>query len=437
MVLSKKELDRVSVVQRLERKEIKQSDAARLLNRSVRQIKRLLRSYRLEGEKGLISKRRGRPSNNRLSEKLRRQIPKLIAEQYADFGPTLASEKLESRHQIQVSVESIRQLMIEHQLWSNKRRRGGRVFQLRVPRPCVGEMIQMDGSPHAWFEERGPSCCLIVFIDDASSRILMARFWPHETTEAYMVMLKHYLTRYGRPVSMYSDRHSIFRPLKSETGMHFTQFGRVLETLDIEAIHAQTPQAKGRVERANKTLQDRLVKELRLENICTMADANDFLDGYLSDYNKRFAKPPRIDTDVHRKVLHNKQELELIFSLQFQRVVSKSLQVQYNKTVYQINAPKRRHQLAHKTIIVCEQFDGEVTLLWQGKPLDFKVYQRGQAPTEVENEKTLNARVDRALHHQKQTSPSKPSVDHPWRRYRGLARKGNKYDQTTVSTSSE
>lgn len=419
VILSRKELDRVSILERLERREMGQKDAAKILNRTTRQVRRLQRQYRAQGAAGIASKKRGRPSNHRLADAIREQIPKVIAEHYHDFGPTLATEKLAERHAIQVSVESVRQLMIEHELWLPQRRRRTQIHRLRPPRPCFGEMIQVDGSPHAWFEDRAPECCLIVFIDDATSRVVAARFYPHETTEAYMAVLRSYLVTYGRPVSIYSDRHSIFRITSPEPRNQgsFTQFGRVLDTLDIEPIHAQSPQAKGRVERVNRTLQDRLVKEMRLAGISSIESANEFLVHYLDGFNRRFAKPPLVDVDAHRKVLHKPHDLDLIFAMQFQRTVSKTLTVQFNNTVYQLTDSNRARRLMRTKVIVCQHFDGHVTLLSAGKSLPYEIYERGHPLPEVVDDKQVNARVERAKKNQARSGTLTPPPDHPWRKW--------------------
>lgn len=198
-------------------------------------------------------------------------------------------------------------------------------------RPCRGELIQIDGSPHDWFEDRGPRCCLIVFIDDATGELGALRFVPVESTQAYMETLADYLDQHGRPVALYSDRHSIFRVNNPKASGNTTQFTRALQTLDIGAIHANTPQAKGRVERANQTLQDRLVKELRLNNIQTLKAANRFLPKFIQAYNQRFAKPPQSPTDAHRPVLHNSKELQLILAKQYTRTLSKNLTCQLKR----------------------------------------------------------------------------------------------------------
>jgi transposase len=281
ITMSQKEVDRLEVIQATVSKQILQSDAAAQLGLSVRQIKRLVKRYRQDGAAGLISGRRGKRPNNCIADRVREEALSLVRRNYADFTPTFAHEKLSEIHRLAFSVETLRQWMIADSIWKPKQRKKARVHQRRPRRPCLGELVQIDGSPHDWFEGRGERCTLIVFIDDATSRLMALRFVPAETTQAYMETLQGYLERNGRPVALYSDKHSIFRVNHPDHEGNQTQFSRALKTLDIESIHANTPQAKGRVERANQTLQDRLVKEMRLRNMDDMECANAFLPEFI------------------------------------------------------------------------------------------------------------------------------------------------------------
>ena len=240
---------------------------------------------------GLVSRQRGRASNHRMGTEKRERLTALLRDKYADFGPTLAAEKLLELEGFTVSRESIRQVQIAQGLWKPKRRRVRRVFQLRERRARFGELIQIDGSPHAWFEDRGPRCTLIVFIDDATGRLTALRFVPAETTRGYLEALRSHILEHGRPLALYSDRHGIFRlnAKDAQSGDGKTEFGRVAARLDIASIHALTPQAKGRVERANQTLQDRLVKELRLSGIGSIEAVNGFVPRFMVTWNTRFA----------------------------------------------------------------------------------------------------------------------------------------------------
>jgi hypothetical protein len=351
-----------------------------------------------------------------MKESLRERIRALLIERYPDFGPTLAHEKLWEVHQIEVSIETVRQLQIELALWKPKRRKAARAFQLRERRGRFGELIQIDGSPHDWFEGRSPRCTLIVFIDDATGRLVQLRFVPTETTDSYMVVLRQHLQQFGRPLALYSDRHGIFRINQEDpaNGNTLTQFGRALQGLEIEAIHAHTPQAKGRVERANQTLQDRLVKEMRLQGINDMETGNAFLPRFIADYDCRFAVVPSSAEDAHRPVIHSARELDLLLSEHNERTLTKNLIVQYRNTAYQLQHKGPGYHLRGAKVTVCELPSGEVVLFYKGHELPYTTYRKGERPPRVEDEKTLNERVDAALAKQAKP-PAKPSTSHPWR----------------------
>ena len=366
ITLSKRELDRVWVMEAMIDKRLGQREAAQQLNLSVRQIKRLVRCYGEFGPRGLVSGRRGKRSNHAMDPWVRSCVLTLVRERYADFGPTLASEKLSELHDLHLCAETLRQWMMVDGLWQPKRRRKARIHPRRLRRPGLGELVQIDGSPHDWFEGRAEPCTLIVFIDDATSRLLALRLVVAETTRAYMETLAAYLRQHRRPVALYSDKHSIFRVNHPQREGELTQFTRALKTLDIAAIHANSPQAKGRVERANQTLQDRLVKELRLQNICDLDTANAFLLAFREDYNRRFAVAPQNPNDAHRPVLHRESELALVLCLHHTRTLSKNLTCQFHNCEYQVQTQGAGYTLRKATITVCEAFDGTVTLLYKG-----------------------------------------------------------------------
>ena len=301
-------------------------------------------------------------------------------------------------------------------LWKPGRRKPARIHPRRPRRPCRGERVQIDGSPHDWFEDRGPRCTLIVFIDDATGALLVRRFAPAETTQADMETLRGYLAQHGRPVALYSDKHSIFRVNHPDREGALTPFTRALRTLDIEPIHANTPQAKGRVERANQTLQDRLVKELRLAGISNIDAANAFLPDFVRDYNQRFAAAPQNPTDAHRPVLHDAQALDLIFSLHAHRKLSKNLTVQYKNREYQLTGQGKGYRLRGAQVTLCEAFDGTVTLLYKGQALSHRILAEGEPPIPLDDEKSIHASVDRARALQLNRPAHKPAPDHPWRR---------------------
>lgn len=413
LTMSKKELTRLEVMQRLEEKRLTQKEAAEMLEVSTRHIRRLLQSYREQGEQGLVSKRRGKPSNNCLKPEVKQKAKDLLHSRYHDFGPTLAHEKLIELHELKLSVESIRTIMIAEELWKPRKVKRKVVHQMRLRRACLGELVQIDGSPHAWFEDRGPACCLLVYIDDATGKLMELFFVPVENTFGYFAATRRYLDRHGIPVAFYSDKHGIFKinAKNALSGSGLTQFGRGMKHLDIEIICANTPQAKGRVERANETLQDRLVKELRLQNINTIEAANDFTPEYIEDFNRRFAVQPRSNHNAHLPLLLSKDELDIIFSRQETRILSKNLTLQYHKVVYQIQTTRLTYAMRKAQVTVCENAQGKITILYKGKPLNYSIFHKQQRQAEV----VMSKEIDTHLKKIKKTH--KPAPDHPWRQY--------------------
>ena len=298
LTMSHTELERLEVIQRVRERRLRQEEVARMLGLGVRQVQRLCAAYRDQGAAGLVSGKRGRRSNRRLPDELQHRAMELVRARYADFGPTLAAEKLSEFHDLTVSRETLRKWMVEAEIWVPRKQRR-RVQQPRRRRPCRGELVQIDGSEHAWFEERGPRCTLIVFIDDATSELMELRFAESESTFAYFEALHAYLGRYGKPVALYSDKASVFRPTRQQP-KGVSQFGRALSELNIDILCANTPAAKGRVERANLTLQDRLVKEMRLRGLSTLEAGNAFLEEYRRAHNTRFAVAAASEHDAHR-----------------------------------------------------------------------------------------------------------------------------------------
>src|ERR1700710_2346525 len=330
ITMSMRELDRVKVIEAVAEARLKPGPAAERLGLSVRQVERLVLRYRAAGVAGLGSGKRGRPGNHQLPGGKAQRALALIRERYEDFGPTLACEKLRACHGIDLAVETVRTLMMASGLWIARKQRPPKIYQPRNRRSCLGELIQIDGSDHRWFDERAPACTLLVFIDDATSRLMTLHFTATESTFSYFEATRRYIEAYGKPVALYSDRASVFsvnhRSSKADKGV--TQFGRALYELNVDTFCANSSQAKGRVERANLTLQDRLVKELRLRAISTRAAANAFAPHFIVDFNARFAKPPMRDFDAHRPVRAD-EDLDLLFTWRLQRKVSLSLTVQY------------------------------------------------------------------------------------------------------------
>lgn len=409
--MSSKELSRLEVMHRLSEKRMRQQEAGRILQLSVRQIKRLLQAYRRQGAAGLVSKHRGRKSNNRLSEELKRKALNLLKTKYQGFGPTLAHEKLVEKDKLKLSDESVRKLMVEEGLWKARKAKQVAVHQLRERRACFGELVQIDGSPHDWFEGRAEPCVLLVFIDDATGKLVQLRFVESESFFSYGEAAEGYFKRYGKPVAFYSDKNSIFRVNQPSTGVSqtMTQFGRAMQELDIQILCANTPQAKGRVERVIQTLQDRLPKEMRLRSIHSPEAGNAYLPEFMQDFNARFGEDPRSSVDMHRS-LTAKDELTRILTWQETRSVSKNLTIQFEKVVYQIQTDRPSYALRNALVTVCLDAQQEITISYNGKSLPYTIYHRQAKQAEVVSAKNLDSLL------KEKRLPTKPAPDHPWRK---------------------
>jgi len=408
--MSTKELSRLEVMQRLSNKQMSQKEAGEILHLSTRHIKRLLKRYKKQGAVGLISKHRGRPAANRLSESMKKRALALLKTKYRGFGPTLAHEKLVEKEKLTLSVESLRKIMIEENLWKSRKLKKIVTHQLRERRACFGELVQIDGSPHDWFEGRAEACVLLVFIDDASGKLLQLQFVDNESFFSYAQAAEKYFKRYGKPVAFYSDKHGIFRVNQASAGSSdtITQFGRAMHELDIQIICANTPQAKGRVERANQTLQDRLPKEMRLLNIRSREDGNAYLPEFMTDFNQRFADDPRSQVDAHRP-LTTKDDLARILTWQVTRTISKNLLVQFENVVYQIQTERPTYAMRNALVTVCADAEHNITLLYNGKSLPYTIFHKQAKQSEVVLAKDLNTVIE--------TVPFKPAPDHPWRTF--------------------
>lgn len=416
--MSTRELTRAEIMQRLVDKRLNQAQAALMTGLCVRQIKRLLRAYRIDGAQGLISKKRGKPSNHQLPLKTKRRALKLIRSRYSDFGPTLACEKLLELHNINLSVETVRQVMIEAELWKPRRARAARIHQSRQRRSCLGELCQLDGSPHDWFEGRAERCTLLVFIDDATGRLMHMRFVESETTLSYFEAVGEYLRLHGKPVAFYPDKLSVFRPARSEAlkGEGVTQFARAMEELGVEIICANTPQAKGRVERANQTLQDRLVKELRLRGISSRQEANEYLPEFIRGFNEKFAVEPRSTHDAHRP-LQAGEKLGRILVVKESRVLSKNLEISYKRVVYQIVSKRPSYALRHQRVWVYEDVGGEVEIEYKGKKLAYRIHRAQPRQGEVADPKQVQAgKGYKGVNGAR--NKYVPPAGHAWRRFR-------------------
>ena len=416
--MSASDRDRASLVRRHVEEGLSQREASERLGIGVRQFKRLVREWRRSGDAGLMSCQPGRPSNNRLAQDRRTAITALLQGRYEGFGPTLAAEKFAAVEGITVSAETLRQMQIGLGLWWPKRWRVKRVFQLRERRPRFGELIQIDGSPHAWFEGRSPRCTLIVFIDDATGRLTALRFAPVQSTRAYLEALRDHVLAHGRPLAFYSDRHGIFR-VNAEDSVGSdgkTEFGRVVARLDIASIQALTPQAKGRVERANQTLQDRLVKELRLMGISSIAAANAVLPRFVAAWNAKFAVQPREDADAHRSWDDTSDALDDRMARRDERTLSKALTFTADGTVYCVKTKDAGIALRGAKVELHHRLDGTMTVHHKDRILPVTPFQTYPVPDPAEDEKTIDLRIDRIVAAQRTADRAGLEIGHGCRR---------------------
>ncbi|HDK9098308.1 TPA: ISNCY family transposase [Acinetobacter baumannii] len=377
ITMSDKEIQRLAVLQDVRDHRITQVRASEILNLSTRQITRLLQKLKQDGVSGLTHASRGQPGHRRHDEAVKSECLSIISEHLLGFGPTLAHEKLMSMFGLNIPVETVRRWMTANELWIPRSKRLKRPYQPRYNRDCFGELIQIDGSYHDWFEGRAAKCCLLVYIDDATGKLLHLRFCEAETTFDYMLSTRAYIEQYGKPLAFYSDKHSVFRVnQKSSQDSKITQFGRILNELNIDIIFANSPQAKGRVERANRTLQDRLIKEMRLEGISSIAEANAWLPCFIEHFNQKFAKCARNSKNLHRPLTESDAELEDIFTWQEPRKVTKNLTITYDKCIYLLEPTELNHKLVGQYISFLEYPDGTVAIMHEGRKINYSVFNK-------------------------------------------------------------
>ncbi len=411
IIMSLKELSRWEVIERLIRKEINGTDAAKQLSLSVRQIKNIKARVIKEGASGVIHVSRGKKSNRCLSAEKIKEIEIIIKKNYRDFGPTFAAEKLLENHQITISKEKLRKLMSAWGLWKPKRRKRVKHKHLwRLRKDNFGEMEQFDGSYHCWFGKE--ESCLLLAVDDATGKITHARFDYNEGVVAVFKFWMEYLSKNGLPVFIYLDKFSTYKinhPSAVDNKDLITQFQRAVKELDIRLITANSPQAKGRVERMNKTLQDRLVKELRLAKVNTIEGANKFLEEYLPRFNSKFAVVPARRVNLHRP-LNEAVEARLpqVFSIQQKRVVCNDYTVRFNNNHYQLNDSQPCTVYKKDVVIIEEHLNGEIKINHKNKYLDY---------TELPERPRKEIDVKLVALTSKRPIQWKPPVDHPWRRY--------------------
>lgn len=390
---------RLDALNRVKRKELTVVAAAQLAKLSLRQMRRVWKRFKSDGAAGLVHRLRGRAGNRRLSQEKRERAVKLHQEKYADFGPTLACEKLADEDDLKLSPNTLTGLLKERGLWERRRRRG-KHRKRRERRASFGSMVQMDGSHHDWFEGRGPRCVLMVMIDDATNQTY-ARFYPAETTEAAFEIFVRWVKRYGLPRSVYVDRHSIYRD--EDHPQKPTQFGRAMKELGVELICANSPQAKGRVERRNAVFQDRLVKEMRLRGISDMAQANALLEhSFLAQLNDRFAIEAASEADLHRAV-ESGVALDEVLCVQEQRVVGSDWCVRWRNRFLQIQAEHATLKLPGKRVVVKQLIDGRLLVEHKGDKLSVQEFGSKPATGNKPRKPIVNNRRYR------------PSDDHPWK----------------------
>lgn len=358
--MTMQEWDRAEMIGACARGEITVAIAARRLQITARQVLRLRKRFAEGGAEAMAARHRGKPSNNQLKEGLAKDVLELVAQRYADFGPTLACEKLRDEHKLILSKETLRQLMISAGLWTPKAVQRAALHQPRERRPCRGELVQIDGSRHDWFEGRSAVCTLLVYVDDATGELLQLYFADTESTGSYFEATRRYIRQHGKPQAFYSDRAAVFRS-PSPANDTCTQFQRALDQLGIELICAKTPQAKGRVERANRVLQDRLVKELRLDGIDNIEAANAWCDTYISRYNERFARTPLSELDRHTP-LHIEDDLGLILTIRETRKLTAKLTLKHASRMLLLNDTPDARCLIGQPIAIHTYADGRVEL---------------------------------------------------------------------------
>ena len=400
IIMKQRELKRLHIVRKILEKTVKQVEAASLLDLSGRQIRRVVARVKEEGNKGIIHKSRGQPSNRKLPDSLKNKVIKLYRTRYKGFGPILANEKLFEIDKIKIGDQTLRNWLMQAGLWGAIRKRR-KYRQWRERKHYFGEMIQVDGSHHDWFEGRGLKCVLMGYIDDATN-ICVARFYTYEGTMPAFDSLKRYIKRYGLPRSLYLDKHTTYKSngkLTVEDELNnrekLSQLERAAKELGIDIIHANSPQAKGRIERVFKTYQDRLIKEMRLRNISTIKEANRFLGSFIPKHNRRFSIKPIKEGDLHRPLPKN-IALDTMLCIKEQRILRNDFTILYNKELYQV-----LDKWAGKVIQVQERINGSIQLYYKDRKLSYKLIL-----TKYKQDKTKP----------KPRIIIRPKMEHPWKK---------------------
>ena len=382
-------MERLKVILRLEQKQLTVAEAAESLDLSERQLYRSLKRYRGEGEAGLCHRLRGLASNKAFPPEQRDKALRLYNERYWDYGPTLFAEKLAAYHDVFISRQTATRWLSQKALWSGSRKKRPH-RKKRQCRDAIGSLIQFDGSPHDWFEGRGPVCCLLVAIDDASN-LVMPRFAPVEDTENVLAFWHDYVEHFGIPVEVYTDWCSVY--VNAENPERLTPFGHAMAALGIRHIKAGSPQAKGRVERSNRTHQDRLIKALRERNISTIEQANRFLEAhYMNAHNQRFAHPNGL-TDIHRSAAT--LDLANIFCIEHTRHVYNDWTITLNARFIQLLKSEAPLPPPRSKVIVRQHLDESLHIFWNEHELAFEYLPKKP--------------------HRTPRPPQPPAQNHPWR----------------------
>lgn len=410
--MSKRDIDRYTIIQQYIKKEITRSHAAELLNLCTRQITRLKYAVMAIGAKALVHRQRGQPSHNHLSDKERSKIVRLLHDKYPDFGPTFATEKLKELHQMKYDPKTIRSIQIAEDLWKPRQAKKKETHRSwRQRRSAYGELIQFDGSYYHWLEDRGGTgeLCLLAAIDDATGKITKAEFAAHEGVFPVFSFWKAYLEVYGKPRQIYLDRFSTYKmtqQLAQDNPDLKTQFQRALATLHIEPIFALSPQAKGRVERLFDTLQDRLVKELRLKGITTIAEANLYLEReFIPAFNQKFAVIPALEANLHQTLTNRERTaLPSIFSRQEERTIQNDFTCSFNTQWYQLTKQQPATICKKDVVTIEEHLDGTLHIRFKGKELNYTLLP--ERPKKVQTPLFIA---------QTAAASWKPARTHPWR----------------------
>jgi len=394
-MVRQKELKRLHVIRKVIEGTLTQREAADLVSLTERQIRRIVKRIREEGNEGICHKSRGKPSHRKLSCKQR--IVELYRNTYPDFGPTLFAEKLAEREDITVSRETVRTWLMEEGEWKRHRKRKAH-RQWRERKDRCGEMLQMDGSHHDWFEGRGPHCVLMGYIDDATGSVY-GGFYDYEGTIPAMDSFKGYITKYGLPMSVYLDKHTTYKSWVRRDEFRevepVSQFGRALQELGVRKLHAHSPQAKGRIERLFNTFQDRVVKEMRLQGVSTIEEANKFLVSYLPVYNRRFSVEPKEKEDLHRTA---NVDLDTVLCIKTERTLKNDHTIKLNGKLYQIE-----DNIRAKKVMVEELIDGSTRIRLKGVQVAF--HEIVERPAKPEKGRPY---LPRGKGH-------RPPLDSPWR----------------------